>query len=181
MARESKTDDDGVPPVVVPCYIERMPDFFWFNVVMYLVWGNDASAMHPTSKAIRDRTVSGWQRITIWGTLGDTQGVRRGVAGVCELSEAIGHLTNLTVLDIRGTALTGPPLHETIRLLSPLTKLEELNLKSHSLGGIISVDIGVFTNLKKLILPHMSLRGKCFKVPVCFADTNLIFVRRRIA
>ena len=68
---ESKIDDDGdgdgVQPVVVlqwSCRVETMPASFWFKVVMFLAW-SDASAMHATSKAVRDHTVGEWQRIEL--------------------------------------------------------------------------------------------------------------------
>jgi len=63
---ESKTDDDGdgVQPVVVR-RVETMPAFFWFKLVMFLAYGNDASAMHATSKAVRDHTAGRWQRIQL--------------------------------------------------------------------------------------------------------------------
>ena len=68
---ESKIDDDGdgdgVQPVVVlqwSCRVETMPASFWFKVVMFLAW-SDASAMHATSKAVRNHTVGEWQRIEL--------------------------------------------------------------------------------------------------------------------
>jgi len=54
----------------------------------------------------------------------------------------------------------GPPLHETIKLLSPLTNLEELSLGGNKLGGTITSDVAVFTKLKKLELHDMELDGK---------------------
>ena len=101
-----------------------------------------------------------------------------------ELSETLGNLTNLTVLNVSGNALTGapasalhtsswanscnhlyagPPLQETIKLLLPLKKIEELNLGGNKLGGTITPDVGVFSNLKKLILNNMGLDGKSFR------------------
>jgi len=53
----------------------------------------------------------------------------------------------------------GPPLQETIKLLSPLTKLEELNLGGNVFGGTITADVAVFIKLKKLILLNMGLDG----------------------
>ena len=54
----------------------------------------------------------------------------------------------------------GPPLHETVKLLSPLTNLEELSLGDNQLGGTITSDVAVFTKLKKLELYSMELDGK---------------------
>ena len=54
----------------------------------------------------------------------------------------------------------GPPLHETVKLLSPLTKLEELRLSGNELGGAIPTDVAVFTNLKTLGLSRMGLEGE---------------------
>ena len=54
----------------------------------------------------------------------------------------------------------GTPLQETIELLSPLTKLEVLDLGSNLLGGTITAGVAVFTNAKKLILMNMGLDGK---------------------
>ena len=54
----------------------------------------------------------------------------------------------------------GIPLQETIKLLSPLTELEELNLGENKLGGAITADVAVFTKLKRLILFDMRLDGK---------------------
>jgi len=64
---KTKTDDgDGVQPVVVfQCRIEMMPASFWFKVVMFLAWSDDASAMHATSKAVRDHTICEWQQIVL--------------------------------------------------------------------------------------------------------------------
>ena len=56
-------DSDGVQPVVVApqraCRIETTPTSFWLKVVMFLAW-SDASALHATSKAVRDHTVGKW-------------------------------------------------------------------------------------------------------------------------
>ena len=52
------------------------------------------------------------------------------------------------------------PLHESIKLLSPLTNLEELCLSDNKLGGTITSDVAVFTKLKKLKLHSMELDGK---------------------
>ena len=54
----------------------------------------------------------------------------------------------------------GPPLQGTIKLLSPLTELEELNLGGNKLGGTIAADVAVFAKLKKLSLYNMGLGGK---------------------
>ena len=59
-----------------------------------------------------------------------------------------------------GNVVTGPPLHETIKLLSPLTKLVELDLSFNKLGGAITADLAVFSNLKVLGLSYMGLDGK---------------------
>jgi hypothetical protein len=69
---ESKSGDDGdgdgVQPVAVPqrpCRFETMPASFWFKIVMFLAW-SDASALHATSKAVRDHTVGKWSpRLTV--------------------------------------------------------------------------------------------------------------------
>ena len=55
---------------------------------------------------------------------------------------------------------TGPPLHGSIKLLSPLTSLEELNLSYNNMDGTITSDVAVFTKLKKLKLWSMGLDGK---------------------
>ena len=55
-------DGDGVQPLVVSqqsCHVETTPASFWFKVVMFLAW-SDASALHATSKAVRDHTVGKW-------------------------------------------------------------------------------------------------------------------------
>ena len=54
----------------------------------------------------------------------------------------------------------GPPLHETLKLLAPLANLGVLNLGHNHLGGAITADVMVFTNLKKLFLNEMGLSGK---------------------
>ena len=54
----------------------------------------------------------------------------------------------------------GPPLPEALKLLAPLANLEELSLGGNALGGTITVDMEVFTKLKKLDLHGMSLDGK---------------------
>ena len=55
----------------------------------------------------------------------------------------------------------GPPLPETLRLLSPLAPtLEKLNLSSNKLGGTMTGDIMVFTKLTELGLADMSLEGE---------------------
>ena len=51
----------------------------------------------------------------------------------------------------------GPPLHETIKLLSPLANLEELGLGGNKLGGAITAEVTAFTKLKKLELSRMGL------------------------
>ena len=62
----------------------------------------------------------------------------------------------------------GPPLQETIKLLSPLTELEELNLGDSKLGGTITADVAVFAKLKKLSLYNMDLDGKsCMFQHIC--------------
>ena len=55
---------------------------------------------------------------------------------------------------------TGPPLPETLKLLAPLANLEELSLGGNKLGGAITSDVAVFTELKKLKLYSMELDGK---------------------
>ena len=47
-----------------------------------------------------------------------------------------------------------------IKLLSPLKNLEELNLSRNEIGGTITSDVAVFTNLKELQLCSMGLDGK---------------------
>ena len=54
----------------------------------------------------------------------------------------------------------GPPLHETVKLLLPLTKLEELRLSGSELGGAIPTDVAVFKNLTALALSNMGLEGE---------------------
>ena len=69
---ESKSGNDGhgdgVQPLVVsqrPCHIETTPASFWVKVVMFLAW-SDASALHATSKDVRDHTVRKWSpRLTV--------------------------------------------------------------------------------------------------------------------
>ena len=62
----------------------------------------------------------------------------------------------------------GPPLQETIKLLSPLIELEELNLGFNKLGGTITADVAVFSKLKKLSLYKMGLGGKsCMSQHTC--------------
>ena len=48
-----------------PCRVETMPASFWFKVVMFLAFYDDASAIHATSKAVRDHTAGEWQRIEL--------------------------------------------------------------------------------------------------------------------
>ena len=58
-------------------------------------------------------------------------------------------------------ARAGPPLPETLRLLSPLAlTLEKLNLSSNELGGTITGDITAFTKLTELELAGMGLEGE---------------------
>ena len=54
----------------------------------------------------------------------------------------------------------GPPLPEALKLLAPLTNLEELSLGGNKLGGTITTDVSVYTKLKKLVLYDMGLDGK---------------------
>ena len=66
--------------------------------------------------------------------------------------------------------LAAPPLHETIKLLSPLTELEELNLGGNKLGGIIAADVADSIKLKELKLYRMGLAGKiCMSQHTCVA------------
>ena len=53
----------------------------------------------------------------------------------------------------------GPPLHEAVKLLSPLTKPEESRLSGSKLAGPIPIDVAVFKNLKALGLSTMGLEG----------------------
>ena len=67
-------------------------------------------------------------------------------------------------------AHTGPPLPETLRLLSPLAPtLEKLNLGGNKLGGTITDDITAFTKLTELGLAKMGLEGEsragCAHIP----------------
>ena len=57
-------------------------------------------------------------------------------------------------------SVSGPPVLETIKLLSPLTHLEELELTSNKLVGTITTDVVIVTKLKKLGLANMRLDGK---------------------
>ena len=133
---ESKTEDGDevqpVVPVVLQCRVETMPASFWFKVVTFLAWSDDASAMHATSKAVRDHTVSEWQRIEL---------PRKGICGaytrrhtlVCfvvlydhncsahtpgELPETLAKHTNLTVLDMSGNELSGAASSAARHILS---------------------------------------------------------------
>ena len=59
----------------------------------------------------------------------------------------------------------GPPIHETLRLLLPLTSLEYLNLDGNKLGGSIAPDlatsmVATFVKLKTLSLCGMGLEGE---------------------
>ena len=55
----------------------------------------------------------------------------------------------------------GPPLPETLRLLSPLAPtLKKLNLGGNKLGGTITGDIMAFTKLTELRLVGMRLEGE---------------------
>ena len=78
--------------------------------------------------------------------------------------------------------VAGPPLHETIKLLSPLTNLEELDLSFNKSGGAITADLAVFSNLEELGLANMNLDGKiCMSqhtYVVSFADMFHFFYRR---
>ena len=56
--------------------------------------------------------------------------------------------------------VAGPPLHETIKLLAPLTNLENLGLGGNKLGGTITADVASFTKLESLGLNCMGLDGK---------------------
>ena len=55
---------------------------------------------------------------------------------------------------------SGPPLPETLKLLAPLANLEVLSLSHNKLGGTITADVSVFTNLKKLRMAVCGLDGK---------------------
>ena len=71
---------------------------------------------------------------------------------------------------------TGPPFQETIKLLLPLKKIEELNLNRNKLGGTITPDVGVFTKLKKLHLYSVGLDGKsCRTRATCFVFLQIYF------
>ena len=55
----------------------------------------------------------------------------------------------------------GPPLPETLRLLSPLaTTLEKLDLTCNNIGGTITSDITAFTKLSELRLAARRLEGE---------------------
>ena len=62
---------------------------------------------------------------------------------------------------MRSESCAGPPLPETLRLLTPLaSKLEKLSLSGNKLGGTITTDIAAFTKLTMLELSWMGLEGK---------------------
>ena len=119
---ESKTDDgDDVQPVAFECRVETMPAHFWFKVVTFLTFYDDASAIHATSKAVRDHTVGEWQRIVLPRRMSYAVGEsfcgelfgegsqvvwQRNLSG-SKLSESLGNLTNLTVLNVSGNKLAG--------------------------------------------------------------------------
>ena len=54
----------------------------------------------------------------------------------------------------------GPPLQETLQLLTPLTNLEVLDLGFNQLGGNITAEVAAFIKLKQLGLARMGLKGK---------------------
>ena len=54
----------------------------------------------------------------------------------------------------------GPPLPEALKLLAPLTNIEELSLGGNELGGTVTADAAVFKKLKKLGLSNMGLDGE---------------------
>ena len=56
-----------------------------------------------------------------------------------------------------------PPLHETIKLLSPLANLEVLTLSGNKLGGGFTAEVAAFTKLKELGLVGMGLDGKSLR------------------
>ena len=63
---------------------------------------------------------------------------------------------------LRSESCAGPPLPETLRLLTPLaSNLEILNLSGNELGGTITEDIAAFTKLTELKLFDMGLEGAC--------------------
>ena len=55
-----------------------------------------------------------------------------------------------------------------MKLLSPLTKLEELRLGGNKLGGTTPTDVAVFTNLKTLALSEMDVEGELSTRPERF-------------
>ena len=59
----------------------------------------------------------------------------------------------------------GPPLHETMKLLSPLVNLEAICLSGNKLGGNITADAAGFAKLKVLKLAGMGLDGKSLSAP----------------
>ena len=77
----------------------------------------------------------------------------------------------------------GPPLPETLRLLSPLAPtLEKLDLGYNKLGGTITGDIMAFTKLTELWLMGMSFEGELRAgCAIDRADANHVhvFVTRR--
>ena len=67
----------------------------------------------------------------------------------------------------RSESCAGPPLPETLRLLSSLaSNLDILSLGGNKLGGTITDGIALFTKLTELNLYDMGLEGECFCVCV---------------
>ena len=76
------------------------------------------------------------------------------------ITSGISAFTKLTDLNLSTMGLTGPPLHETIKLLVPLAAtLEDLNLGVNFLGGTIPSEIAAFTKIRWLNLSTMGLTG----------------------
>ena len=68
--------------------------------------------------------------------------------------------TKLEELDLRETGLEGPPLHETLRIIKPLAAtLDVLCIGDNQLGGTLTADISVFTNLGLLFLENVGFEG----------------------
>ena len=66
--------------------------------------------------------------------------------------------TGLTELNLSSMDLTGPPLHQAIKLLPPRS-LKKLNLGDNELGGTITSDFAAFSKLGDLNLESMQLTG----------------------
>ena len=69
-------------------------------------------------------------------------------------------LSTSLLVQLKGRCVVaGPPLHETIKLLSPLTNLEVLALSGNKMGGRFTAEVAAFTKLNELSLVDMGLDG----------------------